>query len=226
MRKPTTFLLALVLGIAGAILAAAPALAFPIIYTEQATGTFCWGATTNTGLCPTADVLSGVVALSMSQDTANVTVTTSPTIYHNYGTATVTITMSGGNSVAATFTDPSLEVFSAPSPAPTPYSPAAVGFADVTRGVDILDDINDAFATYDLKSVILDISGTALFNANQYFDTTAGYFAVTSVTSSVTFSAVPAPSIDDGLSVLLVVGSVFLGATIWERAGRGRAPAA
>jgi len=49
MRKPTIFLPVLVLGIAGAISAATPSLAYPITYTETATATGCLGNVTKVG---------------------------------------------------------------------------------------------------------------------------------------------------------------------------------
>jgi len=217
MRKPTKFLPALVLGMAAAIFAATPSFAFPITYIETATMVSgCLGSMSATS-CPTADTFSdATVTLTMSSDTSNVTETSGP-VYHNITTGTVTATVSVNGGPAVTFTD-EIEVFDAQAPAvgSTLY-PAAAGFSDLTVGADILDTISSAFETYDLKSLIAPTLGTGYAASfPEYFHTTEGYFNISSVAGSVSFSA-PAPLIGRGLPILLAVGGILLGANLLER---------
>jgi hypothetical protein len=196
MRRRTSFVEALVLGVGGAISAAAPALAMPITYTESATASGMLGATSFT---------NALVTLTMANDTNNVTMTTGPTKYHNVGTTTVTVSGVG----SATFSD-SIEVFDA-------QAASLVGFADVTHTKDILDDFNAKFATYDLKSFIGPTSGTAEFNTGSSFSTSGGAFILNSVTGpSSTFAAVPAPVIGRGLPVMLAFASLLFGVKLWD----------
>jgi hypothetical protein len=203
MRRPTTFLPALALGVVGAISIAAPSLAVPITYTEQATATGSLGG---------VDFNDASVLLTMNNDTTNVI--GGPTLFEILGTATVSV--NGGAPV--TFTD-SIEVFSAQA-----VSPASVGFADLTRSLDILDDTSASFATYALTTSIGPISNTAFISANEAFPTTGGAFILTSVagpTSSFTATtvAVPAPG---GLPVALAFVGVWFGAKLLERRRKRR----
>jgi hypothetical protein len=195
MSKPTKFLPALVLGAAGAMSMAAPSLAVSIDYVEQASGS---------GSLNGVAFTNANIVLTMSNDTSHVI--GGPPLFENLGT--VTLSVNGGTAV--TFTD-STEVFSAQAPAP-----ATVGFADLTRSLDILDDGSALFATYDLKTSIGPISGVAFISANQAFPTTGGDFILTSAGPTSTFTArtaaVPAPPIGRGLTVAVAFGGVLFGA--------------
>jgi PEP-CTERM motif len=190
MRKTTTFLPAAALGIAGAMSVAAPSLAVPITYTEQATGSGCLGGTSQADCTANHGFTNATVLLRMTNDTAHVT-GASP-LFENFGT--VTVSVNGGP--PATFTDPVTEVFSAQSPPLPP--PANGGFSDVTLGKDILDTADVAFATYDLKSSIGPITDTAIWSAPIFFPVTGGFFNLAVVVGSSTFTAVastvPEPS--------------------------------
>jgi len=100
----------------------------------------------------------------MDNDTTNVT--GGPTLFFNFGTATVSV--NGGAPV--TFTN-AIDVFSN-------QSVPAVGFEEA---VDILDDSSASFATYALITSIGPITGTALFNPGSSFPTTGGAFILNSV---------------------------------------------
>lgn len=203
MRKPATFLPALALGVAGAISAATPSLAVPVTYIEQAIATGSLGGVAFT---------DANVVLTMNNDTTNVI--GGPTLFENLGT--VTVSVNGGTAV--TFTD-STEVFSAQAP-----SPATVGFADLTRSLDILDDASASFATYGLITSTGPISGAAFLSATKSFPTSGGAFILTSVAGptsifSATTVAVPAPG---GLPVVLAFGGVLFGAKLLERVRKRR----
>src|ERR1700730_6396967 len=128
------------LGIAGAMCVAAPSLAVPITYTEQATGSGCLGGTTTADCTANHGFTNATVLLRMTNDTGHVT-GASP-LFENFGTATVSV--NGGP--PATFTNPGTEVFSSQSPP----SAASGGLAGVIRGFDIIDTSTVGFAPYDL----------------------------------------------------------------------------
>lgn len=214
MRKPTMLLPPLVLGIAGVISAATPSFAFPITYTETATMVSGCLGTPSAGSCLTADMFSdATVTLTMTSDTNNVTGGPPSSNWDNVAPAppspgAATVSVNGG--AAITFTD-TIEVFSNQN-----VMPQIVGFQDMTNTFDILDTVSSSLAGYDLKSMISPISGTAQFNSTKYFPIADGYFNISSVAGSVTFSA-PAPLIGRGLPVLLAVGGILLGANLLER---------
>ena len=201
MRKPTTFLPTLALGVAGAISVTAPSLAVPITYIEQATAT---------GSLNGVPFTNANVLLRMNNDTTHVI--GGPTLFENLGTATVSV--NGGASV--TFTN-SMEVFS-----DTSLSPATVGFSDLTQSLDVLDDGSVFFLGYDLRTAIGPITGNpALSSLGQPFPTTGGDFILTSIandasTFTATTVAVPAPPIG-GLAVLIAFGGAIFGARLLER---------
>jgi hypothetical protein len=202
MRKPTTFLPALALGIAGAISVVAPALAVPITYTEQATATGSLGGVGFT---------DASVLLTMNNDTTNII--GGPTLFEILGTVTVSVNGAG----PVTFAD-SMEVFSA-------QAIATVGFADLTLSLDILDDTSAFFTNYDLITPIGPISGNPAHSSlNQSFPTTGGAFILLSVgnetsTFTATTVAIPAPG---GLPVVLAFGGVLFAAKLLERSRRRR----
>jgi hypothetical protein len=208
MRKPTTLLPTLALGVAGAVSVAAPSLAAPITYTEQATATGSLGGIAFT---------DATILLTMTNDTTNVT--GGPTFFEIFGT--VTLSVNGGAPV--TLTDP-MGVFS-----DVTLSPTTVGFEDLTRGLDILDTASALFGTYTLTTSIGPISDTAFLSANEAFPTTGGDLILTSVAgptatfTATTTVAVPAPLIGPAVYVL-ALGGMLLGAKLLERTKNSRSP--
>jgi hypothetical protein len=215
MRKATGFLPALALGVAGAISAVTPSLATPINYIETATGASGF-------LGPTA-FTSATVTLTMNNNTTNVTENTSQTkpIFDNVGTLTLSISSISG---VATF---NMDTFEASANQNTTGGNPAAGFGDVTANRAILFTENATqFGSYDLKSAIGPVTGTAFyFSASQQFPTNEGAFVLTSFTSSAsaTFTAtVPAPVIGHGLPGFLAIIGVLVGARLFERGKRRR----
>jgi hypothetical protein len=207
MRKPTTFLPTLTLGVAGALSVAAPSLADPITYTEHATATGSLGGVAFT---------DATVLLTMTNDTTNVI--GGPTFFEIFGT--VTVSVNGGAPV--TLTD-SMGVFS-----DVTLSPATVGFEDLALLVDILDTASALLGTYDLTTSIGPISDTAFLSATVPFPTTGGDLILTDVagptsTFTATTVAVPAPLIGHGVYAL-TFGCVLLGAKLLERSKKSRSP--
>jgi hypothetical protein len=205
MRTPTTFLPALVLGIAGAIPGASPAFAVPIAYSEM--------VTVSSGSLGTMSLNGDTITLSLTADTVT---GTAPTFLTNFATLTLTV-----GSTMATFSDQTFaEVFQST----TAVSPNA-GFTDFTLNKAILLIKNNSLSTYDLTTPI-SLSGTAVFNAGQLFPTSDGNFVLNSVGGEVTFGAVPvpAPMIGHGLPVLLAGGGVLLGMRLLERSRTRRTP--
>jgi len=202
MRKPTTSLAVMALGVAGAISMAAPSLASPITYTEQATAT---------GSLNGVPFTNANVLLTMNNVTTNVTSTPpgAPTLFENFGTATVSL----NGSAPVTFTDQMIEVFSALA-----VSPATVGFADVTRGLDILDDSSISLAGYALAASIGPISGNPAFTSfNEVFSTTGGDFLLTDVALNIsTFAATTSTAVPEPSSLALL-GVALAGLVVIRR---------
>lgn len=186
MRKPATILAALGVGVTAALLGAAPAFAIPITYTEQAVAS---------GSLDGVAFTDAAVVLTMTNDTANVT--GSAPVFTNFGTSTVSV--AGG--APETFTN-TTHVFSN-------QGVTTVGF---TEALDILDDVNASFATYDLTTAIGPIVGTPLFDTGHSFDTNSGAFILSSVSGNVTFTATLAAVPEPSALALLAVGLAgFLG---------------
>jgi PEP-CTERM motif-containing protein len=186
MHRPTVFLAALVLGVGEAILAAAPSLAIPITYTEQATAS---------GSLDGIAFINATVSLSMTNDTANVTAP--PPVFENFGTLTLNV----NGVAAATFTDATL---AAANQMVSAVSPNA-GFGDGTEGLGILFTQNAAFSTYDLMTSIGPILGApAAFNPGASFPTTGGLFILNSVAGDVTFTATTATAMPEPASLTLL----------------------
>jgi hypothetical protein len=201
MRKPTTFLPALALGVAGAITMAAASMAAPITYTETATAS---------GSLNGVAFTDASVLLRMVNDTT--LVVGGPDLFENFGI--LTVSLNGG--IPVTFTD-QMEVFSAQT-----VAPPTVGFSDLTSMLDVLDDGSVFFLGYDLRTAIGPITGNpALSSLGQPFPTTGGDFILTSIandasTFTATTVAVPAPPIG-GLAVLITFGGAIFGARLLER---------
>lgn len=150
---------------------AAAAHAVPITYTVAATGTGSLGASSFT---------NALVTITLTADTSTVTHPFGVT-FNNSGPATVDVAGIG----TATLTD-NFIVFD--NQAGGPGGIGAAGIEDNTIFLNLLDTANAAFASYDLKSAIGPITGTALFNAGNLFPTNRGDFTLTSVGDS-TFTA-------------------------------------
>ena len=226
MGQPTKFLPALLLSIAGATIAAAPSLASPLTYTETATDTGCFGDVSKSGGVITCaagtNFTDALVTITLTADTGNVT-NTSTGLFENVGAAgTVTVSVAGIGS--ATFTN-QVEVFVNQSTMVNGQPASIAGFFDFGVGLDPLDTDNSSFAAYDLTSPIGPISGSpALIAIGQIFPTSNGGFVLTGTPDASTFTAVavavPAPQIDRGLPVLLVL--VVFGAEFWKRKQKRR----
>jgi hypothetical protein len=209
MRKPTIFLPALALGVAGgAISAAAPSLAMPITYTESVTASGSLGGT---------PFSSALVTLTMANvNTSNVQPNPPPsgTTFFDIG-GSVTVNVAGVGS--GTFND-SIVVFSNfSSSVTTPI----VGFEDTdfpnshpppaTVHLDILTTTSSMFNNYDLKSFIGPISDTAGIAPNEPFSTSAGTFELTSFSGNATFTASAVPSTTPEPSSLALLGVALAG---------------
>jgi hypothetical protein len=209
MRKPTTFLPALALGVAGAISAATPSVASPITYTETVTGANgCLGAVT-AGVCPGGDAFTNAtVTLTMMNDTSNVMGTSG--LFFNVETSTP-LTLNVTGFPTETFTDTTQAQVNQNT---STISPNA-GFGDNGVGRAILSTMNASFNTYGLNGPI-DLSGAAEINAGTAFPTTDELFFLNTVTGSATFTAtlspVPLPTVPEPASLaLLLVGFAGLG---------------
>jgi hypothetical protein len=192
MRKLTTLLPALVIGLAGVLAGTTSARAVPITYTEQATASGSLGGVAFT---------DATVTLTMVNDTANVT--GGPLLFVNTGSTTLNI---AGFS-AATITDTTQAAANQTVP--------DAGFGDVTEDLAILFTESAAFSTYNLETAIGPVSGTAIFNAGSSFPTTGGAFVLTNVTGGIsTFTAVTATvaAPEPASLTLLGAGLIVLGA--------------
>jgi hypothetical protein len=203
MRKPTMFLPALALGVAGAISAAAPAVADPITYTMEFIGTGSLGS---------SSFNQADVTLKMVNDTSNIIFDPILMLYEINGTATVSV--SGVTSTPATFTDV-MQVY-------TDSVNALGGFFDANVGFDVVDLSSAAFSGYQLGAIgpitdtaVLGLPGFTGFptDAGNLITTGLGDGTTSNATFNATVAAVPAPPIGRGLSVALAVGGMLFGST-------------
>ena len=149
--------------------------AVPITYTEQVVGTGSLGSSTFT---------NALVTITFTGDTENVFTPVFGVLANSVGTAAVTVPGLG----LATFID-RVAVFD------TPTNNGA-GIADFTTNSDVLDIVNTAFATYDLRTGIGPLSGTSMIFPARTCDTTQGAFHLTTAGASAIFGAsiVPEPN--------------------------------
>jgi hypothetical protein len=219
MRKPTIFLPALALGVAGAIPAAAPSLAEPITYTMQFVGTGCIGSSAITLNCSASPTFTQAdVTLTMVNDIGNIMFDSTLMLWEINGTATVSV--NGG--AAATFMD-QMQFYT--------DSSSVVGLFDGSInppfGLDVVDVFNTAlsgfaFTGYQLGPIGPTTDAAALgagqpINFPGYELTSGDFFILNGLgsTSEATFTAtvaaVPEPPIGRGLSVALAIGGMLFG---------------
>jgi PEP-CTERM motif len=206
MRRPTTFLPALALGVAGAIPATAPSLAFPITYTESVTAS---GSLNGTSFS------SALVTLTMANVNTSSVNNPSTDFFTNAGSVTVTVAGVG----SGTFHDSIIIFSNFSSFVTTPI----VGFEDTnfpnpspppaTTAVDILTNASSMFSGYNLQTAIGPISGTAGIATGESFSTTDGPFILNSFTGNSTFTAAAVAAAPEPSSLaLLGVALAGLGA--------------
>lgn len=149
--------------------------AVPITYTEQVTATGSLGSSIFT---------NALVTITFTGDTNNVYTPVFGALAKSAGTTVVAVAGLG----TATFTD-SMAVFDTPSN-------NGAGIADFTASSDVLDIMNTAFATYDLRTSIGPLLGNTTIFPTNAFNTTQGAFDLSSVSASGVFSAsiVPEPN--------------------------------
>src|SRR5262249_43357886 len=141
------------------------AYAVPITYSVSAT------ATGSLGGSPFTDAL---VTITVSSDTS--TVSGGGNFFSNTGPGTAAVAGIG----TATLTGGGL-VFANHTGGPTNIGAAGI---ETALGGDILDTVNAAFASYDLKSAIGPISGPPIINSGTPFPTSLGSLILTSVSGN------------------------------------------
>jgi hypothetical protein len=208
MRKQATFLPALALGAAGAILSATPSFAVPITYTEQVTGA--------SGSLGGTSFANATVTLTMNNDTTNVS-GSSPSFF-NVQQSLKPLTLNVTGFPTETFTDTTQAAVNQTTSLASPNA----GFGDNTAVHGILFTKNASFNTYDLKTSIGPLMGTAIFTFGESFPTTDGSFVLNTVTGQASFTAtvspVPLPTLPAPASLaLLVVGLAGLGLIEYRR---------
>jgi len=188
MRKLTTFLPVLFLGVAGALSPATPSLANPIIYTETATAS---------GFLGTIQFTSATVTLTMNNDTTNVA-NPSTGIFDNVQQTLEPLMLTISGIGTTTFTDETQAAVNQGVP--------DAGFGDITTNRAILFTKNATFSTYDLKSAVEPaVSGTAIINSTPplSYQTADGAFTLSSV-ASVSFAATTSTVVPEPASLLLL----------------------
>lgn len=190
MPKPIRIFPVLALALAGAVMAASPAFAVPITYTEQATATIHLGGVVFT---------NASIVLTMRNDTANVTPGQSPFSFINTGTATVSV----NGSLAVTFSNPISVIVDHNNP--------GAAFFDFVRGGDILFVSNTLFAAYGLTTSIGPIFGRSFLNLFVDYPTSAGPFIVFSIlNNTATFTATTASAVPEPPSLPALAAALGL----------------
>jgi len=90
------------------------------------------------------------------------------------------------------------------------------GFSDPGKPLDILDDVNNAFATYALTTSIGPIVGSSVVNINSSFGTTGGAFILTSAGDATFTATIPEPS----TWAMMLIGFAGLAYAGYRRATR------
>jgi hypothetical protein len=180
---------ALVLGLVEAISARTPSLATPITYTEIATGA--------SGFLGATPFTSATVTLTMNNDTTNVT-NPSTKIFDNVQQTSQPLMLTISGIGSTTFTDM--------TQAAVNQSVPDAGFGDITTNRAILFTKNAAFSTYDLKSAIASVSGTAIINSVPplSYQTVGGVAFTLSSVTSVNFAATTSAAVPEPTSLILL----------------------
>jgi hypothetical protein len=150
------------------------------------------------------------VTFTFTGDTANITQVLPGVPVNKVGTARVNVAGIG----TASFTD-AIAVFDNPT-----TSPAAAGFTDFTNDSDVLNVLNDAFATYGLNTSIGPESGGVVFGPGEPFPTTLGAFEIDSIAgNTAAFAAVLSPTAvpEPASLTLLGIGAAGLLGYGWRR---------
>jgi MYXO-CTERM domain-containing protein len=177
------------LALAVAIVAAPPAFAVPIAYTEQVTATGSLGGVAFT---------DATIVLQMHNDTGAVNVGPPAFPFFIIGTATVTV----GGGPTATFKNPIGVIATSVVP--------GVEFFDETKDAQILLEESNSFAGYNLQAAIGPISGTALPNKFANFPTSGGNLIITTANAVGTFTASTSPTVSEP-SALALLGVALAG---------------
>jgi hypothetical protein len=181
------------------VLAAAPAMASPITYTEVGTGS---------GSLDGISFTNQLVTITMTADTSNIT-QRSPTFFENFGTTSITVSTAGTD----TLTNPVVFVNQT-------FSPPTAGFTVLIGtliGPSVMDTLNSTFATYALGA-IGPTSGASFINPGFAFATGSGTFSLSSMgdttfTATAGVSAIPLPA----AFPLFATGLGALGLLAWRR---------
>jgi PEP-CTERM motif len=176
--------------------AAVPAMAGQITYTESATAT---------GSLGTQNFRDALLTLTLVGDTSNVT-GGAGFFSNTVGTFTVSIAGVG----TATFTD-AMEVFDN-------QGQIAAGFGDNSLGGSVLDTFDAVFGGYDLTTAIGPITNSPFIRPDLSFGTDAGLLVISASGDSTFTASTGTP--EPGTFLLLGLGITSLGMVKMRRAAK------